>query len=183
METVVTAALIIAVITMGIVLIHQLNAQHDARIAAYRYSDALPGIDRLRAKNRRAAKPSTSPTVSSPTADDLEPSGATDDAARSPAEAVGRPGRRHLAESPELPSAGNVDVRLAASSPEAARQVAEVLRRSFASTEQRSYPVGTVADGTRLHLTVDTARAAEPGRTWPVTSQSSGDGRTQTDEI
>ncbi|PNG23431.1 hypothetical protein C1J00_04290 [Streptomyces cahuitamycinicus] len=96
---------------------------------------------------------------------------------------MGRPGRRHLAESPELPSAGNVDVRLAASSPEAARQVAEVLRRSFASTEQRSYPVGTVADGTRLHLTVDTARAAEPGRTWPVTSQSSGDGRTQTDEI
>ncbi|MFI7300904.1 hypothetical protein [Streptomyces sp. NPDC050121] len=181
METLVTAALIIAVITMGIALIHQLNAQHDARIAAYRYSDAQPGIGRLRAKNRRAAKPSTSPT--SPTADDLEPGGATDDSARTPVEAVGRPGRRHPAESPELPSAGNVDVRLVASSPEATRQVAEVLRRCFASTEQRSYPVGTVAGGTRLYLTVDTARAAEPARTWLVTSQSSEDGRTQTDEI
>ncbi len=74
-------------------------------------------------------------------------------------------------------------MRLVASFPDAARQVAEVLRRSFASTEQRRYPVGTVADGTRLHLTVDTARAAEPGRTWLVTSRSSGDDRTQTDEI
>lgn len=57
------------------------------------------------------------------------------------------------------PLPGNVDVRLVASSPEAARQVAEVLRRCFASSERRSCPVGTVAGGTRLHLTVDTARS------------------------
>ncbi|MER5196320.1 hypothetical protein ACWD3J_23570 [Streptomyces sp. NPDC002755] len=86
-------------------------------------------------------------------------------------------------EPPEPLSAGNVDVRLVASSPEAARQVAEVLRRCFASSEQRSYPVGTVAGATRLHLTVDTARAAEPARSWLVTSGPSGNGRTQTDEI
>lgn len=177
METVVTAVLIIAVIAMGIVVIHQLNAQHDARIAAYRYGDALPGIGRLGAKNRRAAKPSASPAV-----DDAEPGGATDDSARAPVEAVGRPERPQPVESPEPPCAGNVDVRLVASSPEAARQVAEVLRRCFASSEQRSYPVGTVAGGTRLHLTVDTARAAEPARSWLVTSRSSGNGRTQTDE-
>ncbi|MFF4587977.1 hypothetical protein [Streptomyces sp. NPDC001388] len=96
---------------------------------------------------------------------------------------MGSQGRRHPEESPELPFAGNVDVRLVAASPEAARQVAEVLRRCFASTEQRSYPVGTAAGGTRLHLTVDTARAAEPARSWLITSRSSGNGRTHTDEI
>ncbi|MFG3028395.1 hypothetical protein ACGFZJ_07580 [Streptomyces sp. NPDC048253] len=74
-------------------------------------------------------------------------------------------------EAPEPPSAGKVDVRLVASSPEAARQIAEMLRRCFASSEQRSYPVGTVAGGTLLHLTVDTARAAEPARSWLVTSR------------
>lgn len=183
MEAVVTAALIIAVIAMGIVLIHQLNAQHDARIAAFRFSDALPGIGRLRAKNRRAAKLSSSPTVAPPTVDDAEPGGATDDPARAQGDAVGRPGRRDPVESPEPPSAGDVEVRLVASSPEAARQVAEVLRRCFASSEQRSYPVGTVAGGTRLHLTVDTARAAEPARSWLDTSGSTGKGRTQTDEV
>ncbi|MFD9392223.1 hypothetical protein ACFWBB_16310 [Streptomyces sp. NPDC060000] len=86
-------------------------------------------------------------------------------------------------ESPEPLPAGNVDVRLVASSPEAARQVAEVLRRCFASSEQRSYPADTVAGGTRLQLTVDTAHAAEPARSWLVTSRPSGNGRTQTDEI
>ncbi|MET9731221.1 hypothetical protein ABZZ79_11325 [Streptomyces sp. NPDC006458] len=86
-------------------------------------------------------------------------------------------------ESLEPPSAGNVDVRLVASSPEAARRVAEILRRCFASTEQRSYPVGTAPGGTRLHLTVDTDRAAEPARSWLVTSRSSGDGHRQTDEV
>lgn len=175
MEIVITAALIIAVVVMGIILIRRLTAQHDARIAAYRYSDALPGIGRLRAKNRRPAKPSASPT-----GDDREPGGAPD-SARSSAEAVDRTG--HPVESPDPPSAENVEVRLVASSPEAARRVAEVLRRCFASSEQRSYPVGTVAGGTRLHLTVDTARPAEPARSWLVTSQSSGDSRTHTDEL
>ncbi|MFH8732385.1 hypothetical protein [Streptomyces sp. NPDC017964] len=91
METVVTAALVIAVIAMGIALIHQLNAQHDARIAAYRHSDARSGIGRLRAQNRRAARLSASPTAAPPTVDDAVPGAATDDVARAPVEAAGRP--------------------------------------------------------------------------------------------
>ncbi|MEV3989940.1 hypothetical protein AB0J57_13650 [Streptomyces sp. NPDC049837] len=85
--------------------------------------------------------------------------------------------------SPELPAHGHADVRIVASSPETARQVAEVLRRCFAATEQRSYPVDTVPGGTRLHLTVDTTHAAEPARSWLATSRSSEDDRTRTDEM
>ncbi|WP_234436418.1 hypothetical protein, partial [Streptomyces venezuelae] len=51
----------------------------------------------------------------------------------------------------------------------AARAVAEVIRRCFAGTEQRSYPVP--GGGTRLHLTVDTETAAGPARTWLATSR------------
>lgn len=40
-----------------------------------------------------------------------------------------------------LPSAGRAEIRIVAASPETARQVAEAIRRSFATTEQRSYPV------------------------------------------
>ncbi|MET7933304.1 hypothetical protein [Streptomyces sp. NPDC005322] len=83
---------------------------------------------------------------------------------------------------PQPSSAGRAEVRIVSASPEAARQVAEVLRRCFASIEQRSYPAG--ADGgTRLHLTVDTTHTAEPARSWLVASQSSGQDRTQTDEV
>ncbi|MFF7388484.1 hypothetical protein ACFZAE_08515 [Streptomyces scabiei] len=42
----------------------------------------------------------------------------------------------------ETPSAGHAEVRVVAPSPEVARRVAEVLRRCFDSTEQRSYPAG-----------------------------------------
>ncbi|MEU5305675.1 hypothetical protein ACH4YO_30825 [Streptomyces noursei] len=84
--------------------------------------------------------------------------------------------------SPELPSAGRADVRIVAASPEAARQVAEALRCHFAATEQRSYPVDD-SGGTRLHLTIDTTRTPEPAQPWLVSSRSSGDARTQTDEI
>lgn len=84
--------------------------------------------------------------------------------------------------SPELPSAGNADVRIVAESPEVARQVAEALRHCFGATEQRSYPVDD-AGGTRLHLTVDTTHTPQPARPWLVTSQTSQDARTQTDEI
>ncbi|MBO8202012.1 hypothetical protein ACH4RA_31985 [Streptomyces smyrnaeus] len=80
-----------------------------------------------------------------------------------------------------VPSAGHAEVRIVAASPETARQVAEVLRRCFDSTEQRSYPVGQEG-GTRLHLTVDTTRAAEPARSWLLTSEGSDDNRTQSDE-
>jgi hypothetical protein len=84
--------------------------------------------------------------------------------------------------SPELPSAGHAEVRIVAADPEAARHVAEILRRCFAATEARSYPAG--ADGgTRLHLTVDTTHTAEPVRSWLLTSQSSRGDHTQSDEI
>jgi hypothetical protein len=82
---------------------------------------------------------------------------------------------------PEPPTTGRAEVRIVAASPEAARQVAAILRRCFATTEQRSYPAGSDG-GTRLHLTVDTSHLAEPARSWLVTSQSSGPDRTQTGE-
>ncbi|MGP3975067.1 hypothetical protein ACTWQF_13860 [Streptomyces sp. 8N114] len=80
-----------------------------------------------------------------------------------------------------VPSAGHAEVRIVAASPETARQVAEVLRRCFGSTEQRSYPVGQEG-GTRLHFTVDTTQTAEPARSWLLTSESSDDNRAQSDE-
>ncbi|MER5214079.1 hypothetical protein ABT063_26785 [Streptomyces sp. NPDC002838] len=65
----------------------------------------------------------------------------------------------------------HAEVHIVAASPEVARRVAEVLRHCFAATEQRSYPAG--ADGgTRLQLTVDTARTAEPARSWLDSSRS-----------
>ncbi|MEH0424971.1 MULTISPECIES: hypothetical protein [Streptomyces] len=73
----------------------------------------------------------------------------------------------------ETPPDGHADVRIVAASPEVARRVAEVLRRCFASTEQRSYPADAEG-GTRLELTVDTMSAAEPARSWLDTSRSSG---------
>ncbi|GHI02761.1 hypothetical protein AQI88_38305 [Streptomyces cellostaticus] len=82
----------------------------------------------------------------------------------------------------ELPSAGHAEVRIVAADPEAARRVAEILRRCFAATEARSYPAGPDG-GTRLHLTVDTTRTAEPVRSWLLTSQFSRDDHTQPDEI
>lgn len=71
----------------------------------------------------------------------------------------------------ESPSDGHAEVRVVAASPEVARRVAEVLRRCFDATEQRSYPAGPDG-GTRLDLTVDTTRAAEPARSWLETSRS-----------
>jgi len=76
----------------------------------------------------------------------------------------------------ETLSAGHAEVRVVAASPEVARRVAEVLRRCFDSTEQRSYPAGPDG-GTLLDLTVDTTHAAEPARSWLETSRSTGDGR------
>ncbi|MFF8788927.1 hypothetical protein [Streptomyces sp. NPDC015125] len=81
-----------------------------------------------------------------------------------------------------LPSGGYAEVRIVAASPETARRVAEVLRRSFATTEQRSYPAGGDG-GTRLHLTVDTAHPARPARSWLASGRSSGDNRPQADEV
>ncbi|MGI5427289.1 hypothetical protein [Streptomyces sp. CA-179760] len=79
-------------------------------------------------------------------------------------------------QSMETPWDGHAEVRIVAASPDAARQVAEVLRHCFAASEQRSYPAG--ADGgTRLDLTVDTSRTAEPARSWLETSRSTQDAR------
>ncbi|AZQ72344.1 MULTISPECIES: hypothetical protein [Streptomyces] len=79
------------------------------------------------------------------------------------------------------PPAGRADIRITAASPETARRVAEVLRRCFDSTEQRSYPAGREG-GTRLHLTVDTTRPAEPARSWLATSRSVAADDPQDDE-
>ncbi|SED97978.1 hypothetical protein SAMN05216532_6478 [Streptomyces sp. 2231.1] len=61
METVVTVAVIIFVIVAGIFLIHRLNAQHDERIGAFRYSDALPGIGRRTRKSPPGTVPKGPP--------------------------------------------------------------------------------------------------------------------------
>ncbi|MFJ4644665.1 hypothetical protein ACIP6Q_14085 [Streptomyces bobili] len=81
-----------------------------------------------------------------------------------------------------LPSEGFAEVRIVAATPDTARRVAEVLRRCFASAEQRSYPAGAEG-GTRLHLTIDTAQAAGPARSWLSTSESSPEGPRHTDEV
>ncbi|WFB11826.1 hypothetical protein LRS74_24870 [Streptomyces sp. LX-29] len=83
---------------------------------------------------------------------------------------------------PEPPSGERSEVRIVAASPEAARRVAEVLRRCFAATEQRSYPAGSDG-GTRLHLTLDTRHTAEPARSWLEASRPSEQNRAQTDEV
>ncbi|WP_037834537.1 MULTISPECIES: hypothetical protein [unclassified Streptomyces] len=55
METVITVAVILAMIAVGVVVIRRLSTQHDARIAAYHYSDALPGVGRRPRRSRRRA--------------------------------------------------------------------------------------------------------------------------------
>ncbi|MFF3847166.1 hypothetical protein [Streptomyces sp. NPDC002328] len=75
-------------------------------------------------------------------------------------------------QSMETLSGGRAEVRVVAASPEVARRVAEILRRCFDATEQqRSYPTGPDG-GTRLDLTVNTTRAAQPARSWPEASRS-----------
>ncbi|MFG2119888.1 hypothetical protein [Streptomyces sp. NPDC048710] len=85
-------------------------------------------------------------------------------------------------ENKPLPSESHAEVRIVAATPEVARRVAEVLRRCFASTEQRSYPAGREG-GTRLHLTLDTAHTAEPARSWLATSKSTDQAHAHADEV
>ncbi|MDT9691059.1 hypothetical protein Q5762_22455 [Streptomyces sp. P9(2023)] len=80
-----------------------------------------------------------------------------------------------------LPQAGRAEIRIVAASPEAARAVAEAIRRSFAGTEQRSYPAPD--GGTRLHLTVDTGSAAGPARSWLTTSRPLTGAGAHVDEV
>ncbi|MGW1888700.1 hypothetical protein ACWCP6_00350 [Streptomyces sp. NPDC002004] len=73
-----------------------------------------------------------------------------------------------------LPPDGHAEVRIVAASPETARRTAEVLRRCFAATEQRSLPAGDEG-GTLLCLTVDTTHSAGPVPSWLSSSLSSAD--------
>ncbi|WP_406475518.1 hypothetical protein [Streptomyces sp. NBC_01615] len=74
------------------------------------------------------------------------------------------------AEAPQL--SGRAEVRIVSASPEAARQIADVLRRFFACDEGRSYPAGPEGTGTRLHLTLDPSYSARPlRRSWIETSR------------
>ncbi|WP_189455690.1 hypothetical protein [Streptomyces abikoensis] len=78
-------------------------------------------------------------------------------------------------------SVAHAEVRIVGATPEVCRRVAEVLRRCFSSTEQRSYPAGQDG-GTRLHLTVDTAHPAEPARSWLAASRSPAGDRAEAGE-
>jgi hypothetical protein len=84
-------------------------------------------------------------------------------------------------ETQTMPSLGHAEVRIIAHTPEAARAVAEVLRRCFAGAEQRSYP-GLDGD-TRLHLTVDTLTPAGPARSWLATTRNPAGIGAHSDEI
>ncbi|MFI6419501.1 hypothetical protein ACIBG6_19170 [Streptomyces sp. NPDC050842] len=46
METLIALAAVALLITLGMRLIHRLNTQHDARIAAHHFSDPYPAIAR-----------------------------------------------------------------------------------------------------------------------------------------
>lgn len=59
MEIVITVAAILAMIAVGFVVIRRLGTQHDARIAAFQYSDALPGVGRGKRKRSRRADGTT----------------------------------------------------------------------------------------------------------------------------
>ncbi|MEU2162427.1 hypothetical protein QRN89_09240 [Streptomyces chengbuensis] len=53
MEIAITVSVIIAMIIVGALLIHRLNGRHDERIAAFHYSDTLPGFGRRSRKADR----------------------------------------------------------------------------------------------------------------------------------
>ncbi|MCX5391701.1 hypothetical protein [Streptomyces sp. NBC_00094] len=46
METLIALAAVVLLIALGMSLIHRLNAQHEARIAAHHFSDPFPAIVR-----------------------------------------------------------------------------------------------------------------------------------------
>jgi len=181
-EIIAVVAAIIGMILLGALLIRRLNAQHDERIAAFRYSDALPGVGRRRAEpeRRRSADGVTGPPDDTVHREDR--GGAADGLAHHPAPEELRRSGTTMEPAESTPPEGRAEVRIVAASPEVARRVADVLRNCFASTEQRSYPADGEG-GTRLHLTVDTTRVAGPARSWLAASRYSGDDRTRTDEI
>ncbi|MFC9916657.1 hypothetical protein [Streptomyces sp. NPDC127197] len=56
-------AITVSVIIIGVLLIHLLNGQHDERIAAFHYGDAMPGIGRRSRKGRWPAEHAGSPAA------------------------------------------------------------------------------------------------------------------------
>lgn len=66
----------------------------------------------------------------------------------------------------EVPPAGHAEVRIVAASPEVSRTVAEVLRRCFASVEQRSYPEGSEGGTVSTSPWTPPARRSRPGPGW-----------------
>ncbi|MEU7722468.1 hypothetical protein [Streptomyces tibetensis] len=65
---VIAVTVLLVLIAVGVVLIHQLNRQHDERIAAFHYSDALPGIGRRSRRHRRSPADASVPTDPTATA-------------------------------------------------------------------------------------------------------------------
>ncbi|MFE9093210.1 hypothetical protein [Streptomyces sp. NPDC007264] len=59
---VIAVAVLLVLIAVGVVLSHQLNGQHDERIAAFHYGDVLPGIGRRPRRHRRSAVDASVPT-------------------------------------------------------------------------------------------------------------------------
>jgi nitrogen fixation-related uncharacterized protein len=63
METLVTVAVLLAMIALGAFLIHLLNGQHEQRIAAFHYSNLLPGVRSRKTKPRQQTdEPGATPT-------------------------------------------------------------------------------------------------------------------------
>ncbi|MFC4611980.1 hypothetical protein ACFO9E_30010 [Streptomyces maoxianensis] len=52
-------AVILAMIAIGVFLIHQVNTQHEQRIATFRYGEAVQGLGRRRRPRRH--RPATRP--------------------------------------------------------------------------------------------------------------------------
>lgn len=71
---VIAVAVLLVLIAVGVVLIHQLNGQHDERIAAFHYSDVLPGIGRRPRRRRRSTVDASVPMrpTSTAAADDMD---------------------------------------------------------------------------------------------------------------
>ncbi|UQA93644.1 hypothetical protein [Streptomyces halobius] len=63
METIITVAVIILMIVAGMILIHLLNAQHDERIAAFPYSEALRGSGRRSRPSGQPTEPTEPPVA------------------------------------------------------------------------------------------------------------------------
>ncbi|TXS49868.1 hypothetical protein [Streptomyces sp. t39] len=61
METVIALVAAAVLIALGMRLIHRLNAQHDARIAAHHFSDPFPVISRPHGYRRHRPPPEQAP--------------------------------------------------------------------------------------------------------------------------